>query len=336
MTILRLNPNNFTPPSRTPWGGTQISQIKKKYFEKKFPIPEVIGESWEISTDENFPSFVVEKSGDVQGKLLKEVLERENSKTDFQLLLKWIHAAESLSVQVHPTHGHAVLQNTECGKPEAWFVCANENNGQVILGLKRGVDEAQLREAISKNRIADILFSYTPKKHEYISIPPGCVHALGAGPWIVEPQETMPGKTGKTLRIFDWSRKYNTEGKADPQGEPRPLHLDEALAILDWNLPREQNFLDQFVSKLDPVLKPKFSPTKQNPFGCEILCAPQKLDICDDFIYGITVISGEIKINQHQLSCGEAAVILADENEVHFSHLTSDGVALLFHHAPQK
>src|SRR5690606_35276291 len=68
---------------------------------------------------------------------------------------------------------------------------------------------------------------------DYFEIEPGMVHAIGAGVTILEPQRVVPGMSGKTFRFWDWGRLYDKTGHPTPQGEPRVLHWQEALAIVD-------------------------------------------------------------------------------------------------------
>src|SRR5690606_18882172 len=47
-----LAPDNFTPPSRTPWGGRRIRALKRRWVGEGEPV----GESWELSVEPSFPS----------------------------------------------------------------------------------------------------------------------------------------------------------------------------------------------------------------------------------------------------------------------------------------
>ena len=63
-----LAPDNFTPPSRTPWGGTAIVD---RYKRDLGLAPARVGESWELSAGPEFPSRVA------HGPLLSEVVREE-------------------------------------------------------------------------------------------------------------------------------------------------------------------------------------------------------------------------------------------------------------------
>ena len=62
----------------------------------------------------------------------------------------------------------------------------------------------------------------------------GTVHAIGAGVTLVEPQFVAPGRRGITYRFWDWNRRYDAQGRRDPAGQPRALHVARSLAVTDW------------------------------------------------------------------------------------------------------
>jgi len=75
-----------------------------------------------------------------------------------------------------------------------------------------------------------------------VFVPAGTVHALGPGTIVAEIQQN----SDTTYRIYDWGRLGN-------DGQPRPLHIADALEVIDW---------EQTEPKL---LAPQ--PTMSNPNG---------------------------------------------------------------------
>jgi mannose-6-phosphate isomerase len=65
-------------------------------------------------------------------------------------------------------------------------------------------------------------------------IEPGTPHAIGKGVLLLEPQRVSPGKRGVTYRYWDWNRRYDSEGRPDPAGAPRQLHVERALEVTRW------------------------------------------------------------------------------------------------------
>ena len=54
-----LEPDNFTPLSRTPWAGSSMS-LRYKRDILKLPAEKKVGESWEFSCDPGMPSSLSE------------------------------------------------------------------------------------------------------------------------------------------------------------------------------------------------------------------------------------------------------------------------------------
>ncbi len=230
MTFLSLRPDNFTPPSRTPWGGTRIVQDYKGG-----PAGKIVGESWEISVEPDFPSTLT------SGQRLADVLTPEMLGVHARLggsplLVKLLDAAAPLSLQIHPSDDDPALSDGESGKPEAWYVLRAEEGAGLYLGLKPGVTEVTLREAIECRGDVEALLHFEPvAPGDYFFIEPGTPHAIGPGLTLVEPQRVLPGKRGLTYRYWDWNRLYDEHGKASPDGSPRELHLDRALEVTRWS-----------------------------------------------------------------------------------------------------
>jgi mannose-6-phosphate isomerase len=142
----------------------------------------------------------------------------------FPWLIKLLDARDWLSVQVHPDDETARrLRPGECGKTEAWLVLDAAPGSRVWAGLLPGVDEPALREALRRGTVADCLHSFVPRPGDCVFLSAGTVHAVGGGVLLAEVQQTSDA----TFRLFDWDRR-------DEQGKIRPLHIQEALASIDW------------------------------------------------------------------------------------------------------
>lgn len=259
--MIKVLPFNFIPIQKNPWGGQWIAKLKKRYFsERSDSIPEFIGESWEISTDRSAPSLVQKDEN--------KVVSLEAEVGHVPLLLKWLHAQDVLSVQLHPPHHHALLKEDEGGKPEAWLVLDVEPGGFVYLGFQESLTQEQIVECLLKDEVERCLHKYYPKKFDYVSVPTGCVHAVGPGVFILEPQSVLPKKSGKTWRISDWGRRYDNRGIKSEKGTPRELHTQEALEAIDWSLPRglelERRLIKNFQNK------ERFLGDHINPFAVQV------------------------------------------------------------------
>ncbi len=263
--FVKFDPYNFVPFTRTPWAGQLIGITKiKGLIGPDTGWPERIGESWEVSTDTEFPSKL-HKSHQTTDKpiyltdLLKEEPEyylgqalAKKFGSHCPLLLKWLNAKEPLSVQVHPEHTHPQLKSNQCGKPESWLVLNNPDlEGYIFLGFKEGFSKDDIMTALREDRPRDVMHVIYPKAGDYISVPAGCVHAVGPGVLIAEPQYVLPEKSGATWRLSDWGRRYNSKGEQDPSGQPRALHINEGLSAIDWELPRGKELETELVRHLE-------------------------------------------------------------------------------------
>lgn len=230
-----LRCDNWTPPTRTPWGGRTIPDLFKAGLCQ---AAAVVGESWELSLDPAFPSRLVD------GRLLSEVLAAEPEAWlgrhaldgSTPILIKLLDAAQSLSVQVHPADDDPWLLPHESGKPEAWVVLAREDGAGIWLGLREGVRREDLQAALHAGDDLCWALNFVPvEPGDAFVIEAGTVHAVGAGVTLLEPQLVRAGRSGVTYRFWDWGRRYDGEGRLDPQGEARPLHIERSLMATRWD-----------------------------------------------------------------------------------------------------
>lgn len=238
-----LASDNFTPPSRTPWGGQRIRALKG------FGTGAPVGESWELSVEPSFPSRLA-GSGELLSAWMErtpdEWLGKERSRGGTSLLVKLLDAAAPLSVQIHPRDDDPELDEDESGKPECWYVVSREPGAGIFLGLNEGVDAKAMADALDGGDDVSALLPFVPvEPGDFFVIEPGTPHCVGAGVTLVEPQQVAPGRRGVTYRYWDWGRRYGADGRLDPKGEPRPLHRAEALAVTDWSLPRGEALLER-------------------------------------------------------------------------------------------
>jgi mannose-6-phosphate isomerase len=209
------------------WGGQRLGDD----LGKPLPGPEPYGESWEVSDHVQHRSVVA--SGPFAGRNLRQLMEADrvnllgkpaSKYATFPWLVKFLDAKDWLSVQVHPDD-EAVqrLWPGEGGKTEAWFILDAEPGSRIYAGLKSGVTEKDLRRALQEGTVADCLHQFDPVPGDCLFLMAGTVHAVGGGVLMAEVQQTSDA----TFRLYDWGRK-------DHQGRARELHLEQAMACIDW------------------------------------------------------------------------------------------------------
>ena len=250
MTPRLLQVDNFTPTRRTPWGGTRIAGDLKRGLLRS-DGERVVGESWEFSVEPDFPSRLLDGTGTLASWIdtaRAEILghEGDDGRTSTALLVKLLDTSDELSVQIHPADGDPTLSAGESGKPECWYVVAAEADAGVYLGLAEGVSREALGDALRAGRDLTMMLGFVPVAvGDFLLIEAGTAHAIGRGLTLVEPQRVLPGCRGLTYRYWDWNRRYDDAGRADPTGQPRALHVDEALAVTRWDAPREAELLER-------------------------------------------------------------------------------------------
>lgn len=210
------------------WGGRQLGDV----LGKPLPDGRAYGEAWEISDHATHASVICH--GPYKGQTLRQWMELRPAELlgaaaadyrRFPWLIKLLDACDRLSVQVHPNEGQAArLWPGENGKTEAWFVLAAAPQSRIYAGLRPGVAENDLRNALRQDTVADCLHQFSPRAGDCLFLPAGTVHAVGGGVLMAEVQQTSDA----TFRLFDWDRR-------DAQGRRRTLHVEEALACIDWN-----------------------------------------------------------------------------------------------------
>ncbi len=209
------------------WGGRRLGTV----LGKALPTEDAYGEAWEISDHPSHRSVVA--AGTLAGLTLHDLLDQHRSDllgqgaspTEvFPWLIKYLDAHDWLSVQVHPDE-EAVRQlwPGEGSKTEAWFVLDASPDSRIYAGLRPGVDEPALRSALATGTLLACLHQIQPRRGDCMFLPAGTVHAVGGGVLLAEVQQTSDA----TFRLYDWDRR-------DAQGRPRTLHIEQALACINW------------------------------------------------------------------------------------------------------
>jgi len=167
----------------------------------------------------------------------------------FPLLIKLLDACQPLSVQVHPGDDYALAHEVnELGKTEMWVVLDARRGAEIILGVTRGSGRENFRAAILAGRLEPRLHRVPVKPGDHICVPAGSLHAILGGILIAEIQQN----SNTTYRVYDWNRT-GTDGK------PRPLHIERALDVTDWD-------------QVEPALCPPELVANSNGIHREELC----------------------------------------------------------------
>jgi hypothetical protein len=139
----------------------------------------------------------------------------------------------NLSCQVHPTQefirqrfGMAYTQD------ESYYLLEAGPGAGVFLGLQEAADPRAMTVALQQAQGGGEAFPaerylnrWPARQHDHFLIPAGTVHCSGAGGVVLEISATP---YIFTFKMWDW-------GRLGLDGRPRPIHLDFALANIDWS-----------------------------------------------------------------------------------------------------
>jgi mannose-6-phosphate isomerase len=253
------------------WGGTKLGSL----LGKPLGPDGSLAESWEVADEARVAN------GPLAGETLREVDERSGGaisgdaphypQAQLPLLIKLSHAAQDLSVQIHPTDAQALRDEPERGYPgkaEMYVILDAEPGAGVYWGLRDGVTRAQLAAAARAARGVENLINVVPvHTGDIMYSPAGVVHAIGKGIVYCEVQQN----SDITYRIYDW-------GRVDAQGKPRPLHLEQALAVMGE------------ARRDTPLIRPLALPAEDG--GRTVLC------VCPHFAVELLELEGSANLRR--------------------------------------
>ena len=211
-----------------------------------------------------------------------------------------------LSVQLHPDDEYALKYDNSRGKPEAWVILDTPEDGKIEFGHHAKTKEEFAK--LAENHDWPNLLKYLPAKKDYfIDIPAGTLHAIGRDVLTYN----ISRNADLTYRVYDYNR-------VDPNTKKeRELHIDKVI----------DNVIVPDNSKgfvwYEPYLKD----------GCEItdywdepgLYTLSRIKTDNKGFYEIdrfafiTVVEGQGKINDVNVSKGETVLIPDDFGKLRLS-----------------
>ena len=200
------------------WGGSRI----RAEDNVKLGANQSVGESWNVADLDQESSQIT--TGHFSGKSIRQVIQDDAvpflgpaaPSNRFPLLVKLIDAAQDLSIQVHPSSHQETSQHEP--KDEAWVIIDSTQNGKILHGFEGNIDRTQFATALERREPEKLLRHAHVKKGDVVHVPPGTIHAICGGVFLLEIQQ--PSDT--TYRIWDYDRP-------GLDGRPRPLHVEEAM-----------------------------------------------------------------------------------------------------------
>jgi mannose-6-phosphate isomerase len=207
------------------WGALSLAPL----YPEKSNLAEPIGEAWLTGVDcmiasgplagKTLGAAWAEMPADWRGKQLAPV-------QDFPLLLKFIFPTDKLSVQVHPDDAYAAAHERTAGgrgKTEMWHAVSSKPGAKVLVGLKPGVSKENFLEGLAAHTLENLFEAYSVGTGDTFFVPAGTPHTIGPNMVICEVQE-----------YSDLTYRVNDYGRVDAHGQPRALHIEKALEVIQF------------------------------------------------------------------------------------------------------
>lgn len=294
------------------WGGTKIKDVLNKDFS---PLKNC-GETWEISGVPGNLSIVSE--GNLKGRTLPDLIAEykeelvgskvyEQYGNEFPLLVKFIDAAEDLSIQVHPNDKLAKARHNSLGKSEMWYVFQADEDAKLISGFNKNTNQEEYIDHLNSGKLTDLLNYEDVQSGDCFYLPAGRVHTIGKGLLLAEIQQS----SDVTYRIYDFDR-------TDDAGNKRELHTDEALEALDYQT--HSDYKTKYTPCLNesvPLVKSQYFETNLLDYTTGIIREHYE---SDSFII-YTCLEGDAEIitqgHSTKICMGEAVLVPRKFPEVH-------------------
>lgn len=202
------------------WGGNRLKTLYGREGGDK------VAESWEVSVHPDGPSGIA--GGGTLAEYLAARPEAAGAAGGLPVLIKYIDAAQNLSVQVHPDDAFARREEGDNGKTEMWYVIGAEEGAGIYCGFRKDTDKDAFLAKVQDGSVQELLNFIPVKAGDCFLIEAGTVHAIGAGCLICEVQQS----SNVTYRVYDYGRLVN--------GKPRQLHLDKAMRVINFSAFRDR------------------------------------------------------------------------------------------------
>lgn len=299
------------------WGGHSI----EKWYDYVPADYENVGEAWVMSDVEKYPTEV--SNGAHSGDGLQDLLEVYMDElvgekvydvfgNHFPLLLKFIDATDDLSIQVHPDDDYALENEKSLGKTEMWYVLPSKGDAAIYLGWNQQMNVSLIHAAIADGTLSEYLREYKVHEGDVAYIPAGTVHAMRRNTIVAEIQEN----SDITYRLYDYNRIGN-------DGKKRPLKLDKALQVMDFNPDNEASYAPT-MPRIDGVVN-----LKKTPYFTANLLSPTRpvqrdYALLDSFVAymcvegqcEVTALDCETEDKSVSMRMGEAVLIPATLNDI--------------------
>ncbi|WP_102194307.1 class I mannose-6-phosphate isomerase [Microbacterium aurantiacum] len=309
MRPIRLPSNR--PPERFYRGGARISAFRGEGASGEREPEDWIGSTTTVrgETDRGLTRLS-------DGSLLRDAVIRdpvhwlgtahaERWGADTRLLVKLLDAGQRLPVHAHPDDGFAATHlGTAHGKAEAWYIL---EGGTVHVGLRRDIDAEDLAALVRSQQVdalLALLHEVEVAPGDVVWVPPGELHAIGAGVLLLELQQP------EDLSILLEWEGFELDG---PRAGHLGLGFDVALAAVQRS--------GRSAAELERLVRPAPGSGSVFPRDADEYFRLERLPVTGTALlepgFSITVITrGEVEIADRSFPAGATLLTPAAAGEL--------------------
>ena len=302
--VMKGYPIKFVPIIKEKiWGGQRLRTLLHKDFGS---LPNG-GESWELSCVEGDVSVIA--NGALAGMSLSEAIGKyrealvgrsvyERFGDRFPLLIKFIDAADDLSIQVHPDDEKARQMGLGSGKTEMWYVLAADEGARLVSGFRHVMTPEEYEQRIADGSFEDSLRQHAVSAGDVFFMPAGRIHAIGRGVMVAEVQQT----SDVTFRVYDYNRR-------DAEGHLRQLHIEQAKEALHFS------DVESGRRNYSPVLNGGVGVVECKYFVSSLVVVSDGVVMRDyssiDSAVVLMCVKGAVQVGEERLEVGETCMLPA-------------------------
>ena len=275
------------------WGGMKLGPLFGRDNGGK-----KMSESWEVSVHPDGESLC--EGGTFADYLRAHPTAVDKEGSDFPVLIKYIDAAQNLSVQVHPDDAFARREENDNGKTEMWYIVQADAGAGIYCGFRRDTGREEFLRRVADGTVEELLNFIPVKAGDCYLIKAGTVHAIGAGCVICEVQQS----SNVTYRVYDYNR-------LGADGKPRQLHVEKAVRVINFAKFKDETGSGAPEQVAGGTLR---RLTACSYFSCRELALDGTYTECNDRSFtAVNVLSGEGRADGTPFRAGDSFFVPCGE-----------------------
>lgn len=201
-----------------------------------------------------------------------------------------------MSVQVHPNNEYALTRDGKLGKPDGVYVIDGE--GTVEFG-HFAKSRTEFKTLVNEQAWNDLLRYIQVKKGDFLDMPHGTLHALGANMTYIE----FSQNADLTYRLYDYDRK-----QIDPKtGKNRQMHVEKVCECV--NIPNAEAKVTSLETNMVDGCEITYFHNEPGVYTCGKIGVVEKGYYQRDQFYYLICIEGSGLINDQEIKGGETILI---------------------------